>query len=285
MNLPDYILEAIKRIRIISRKKVREIFAGEYKSVFKGKGIEVEEVREYEPGDDVSSIDWKTSARKGSLYVKKFREEREISLYLVVDASASMDFGLYAPKREKAAEAAALLALAALTNNDRVGLLIFGEKEGKFVPPSRARGHFMRIIREILVERCPGRSTDIAGALRWVYRVAKKRGTVILISDFYTSSDFKRELRIVSSKHEVVGLWIREPAEANLYRVSPFFGLDLETGEAAHLWPERERIFAAMKGFEERLRGIFASSRAALVEVPTNKPAYIPIEEYFRRRA
>ena len=285
MNLPDYILEAIKRIRIISRKRVRELFAGEYKSVFKGKGIEVEEVREYQPGDDISAIDWKTSARKGVLYVKKFREEREISLYLVVDASASMDFGLYAPRREKAAEAAALLSLAALMNNDRVGLLIFGEKEGKFVPPGRGRGQFLRIIREILVERCPGKSTDIAGALRWVYRVAKKRGTVVLISDFYSSGDFKKELRIVSAKHEVIGLRIREPAETNLYRASPFFGVDLETGEASHLWPSREKLSSLMEGFERKLRAIFSSSRADLVDVPTNKPAYIPIEEYFRRRA
>ena len=285
MNLPDYILEAIKRIRIISRKRVRELFAGEYKSVFKGKGIEVEEVREYQPGDDISAIDWKTSARKGVLYVKKFREEREISLYLVVDASASMDFGLYGPKREKAAEAAALLALAALTNNDRVGLLIFGEREGKFVPPGRGRGQFLRIIREILVERCPGEKTDIGRALRWVYRVAKKRGTVVLISDFYSSGDFKKELRIVSAKHEVIGLWIREPAEANLYRASPFFGVDLEAGETSHLWPSKEKLRSFMEGFEKKLRGIFSSSRADLVEVPTNKPAYIPIEEYFRRRA
>ncbi len=284
MNLPDYILQAIKRIQIISKKKVREIFAGEYRSIFKGKGIEVEELREYQPGDDLSSIDWKTSARKSKLYVKKFREERELSLFLVVDASPSMDFGLYAPKREKAAEAAALLSLAALMNNDRVGLLIFGEKEGKFVPPRRGRGHFLRIIREILVEKCQGRRTDVGAALKWVYRVARKRSTVVLISDFYSSGDFKKELRIVAAKHEVIGLWIKEPAEANLYRIGPFRGVDLESGETSHLWPSRSLLKDYMEKFEVWLRGRFAGSGADLVEVPTNKPAYLPIEEYFRRR-
>ncbi len=284
MNLPDYILQAIKRIQIISRKKVREIFAGEYRSVFKGKGIEVEELREYEPGDDVSAIDWKTSARRSRLYVKKFREERELSLFLVVDASPSMDFGLYAPRREKAAEAAALLSLAALMNNDRVGLLIFGEKEGKFVPPRRGRGHFLRIIREILVERCRGRKTDVGAALRWVYRVARKRSTVVLVSDFYSSEDFRKELRIVAAKHEVIGLWIREPAEANLYKIGPFRGVDLETGRTAHLWPSREELKKYMGKFENWLRGRFAGSGADLVEVPTNMPAYAPIEKYFRRK-
>lgn len=284
MKLPDYIQEAIKRIQVISRKKVSEIFGGEYRSVFKGKGIEVEEVREYEPGDDMRSIDWKTSARKGTLYVKKFREERELSLYLLVDTSSSLDFGIYMRKREKAAEAAALLSLAALVNNDKVGLLTFGEGEGKFVPPRRGRGHFLRIIREVLVERDEGKRTDIARALTWVYRVAKKRGIVIVISDFYTDKNFLNELKLVARKHDLIGVWIRDRAERKLHLIAPFFGEDLETGKASHLWPRGSLLERYFSRYESGIRDIFKRAGAGLIEVYTDQPAYLPIEDYFRRR-
>ncbi len=285
MNLPDYILEAIKRIEIISRKKVSEIFGGEYRSVFKGRGIEVEEVREYEPGDDTRTIDWKTSARRGSLYVKKFREERELSLYLVIDSSLSLDFGIPMRKREKAAEAAALLSLAALVNNDKVGLLTFGEKKGKFVPPGKGRGHFLRIIREVLVERDYGKETRIGEALSWVYRVAKKRGVVIVISDFYTESSFLKELKLVSRKHDFIGIWVRERAEARLDRISPFYGEDLESGVYSHLWPRPSVLKELFMKYESGIRTIFKRAGAGLIEIFTDQPAYIPIEKYFRRKA
>lgn len=284
MKLPDYIQEAIKRIQIISRKKVSEIFGGEYRSVFKGKGIEVEEVREYEPGDDIRAIDWKTSARKGALYVKKFREERELSLYLLVDTSASLDFGIYMKKREKAAEAAALLSLAALVNNDKVGLLTFGEFEGKFVPPRKGRGHFLRIIREILMDRDDGTKTNIARALMWVYKVAKKRGIVVIISDFYTERSFLKELKLVSGKHDVIGIWIKDKAEPKLSILSPFYGVDLESGKSSFLWPLSRHLKGYFLRYERTIRGIFKRSGAGLIEVYTNQSAYVPIEEYFRRR-
>ena len=207
--IPRDILRKVRRIEIRTRKLVNESLAGGYHSVFKGQGMEFSEVREYQYGDDVRSIDWNVTSRMGRPFVKKYQEERELTVVLVVDVSASGTFGSAEQvKSEVMAEICALLAFSAIRNNDRVGLILFTEHVEKFVPPAKGQRHVLRVIREILFHRPEGRGTDLNGALEYLGRVIRRRAVVFLVSDFLTS-DFERSLRLVnrvSSSSDAPGL-------------------------------------------------------------------------------
>jgi uncharacterized protein (DUF58 family) len=210
---------------------VQTIFAGDYHSVFKGRGMNFEDVREYQPGDEIRAIDWNVTARMGTAFIKKFTEERELTVVLVVDVSASGNFGSVSQsKRELAAEVACVLAFSAIRNNDKVGLLLFSDRVELFIPPKKGRSHTLRIIREILFFEPAGRGTAPALALDYLNNVVTRRAVVFFISDFQTS-DFSRELSVSGRRHDFIALHIQDQREEALPNIGIITLEDAETGE------------------------------------------------------
>src|SRR5678815_1855820 len=229
------ILKKIRRLELKTRGMVEAAFAGQYRSVFKGRGMNFEEVREYQPGDEVRTIDWNVTARfgevRGDAYVKKFTEERELTVMLVVDVSASGNFGsVHLSKRELAAEVASLLAFSAIRNNDKVGLILFSDHVELFIAPKKGRAHTLRVIRDILFFEPKGRGTDPADALNFLNQVVHRRSVVFLISDFQTR-DFSKELSVTSRRHDLIAVPIVDPREEELPNVGRLTLEDAETGE------------------------------------------------------
>jgi uncharacterized protein (DUF58 family) len=228
---PAEILKKIRALEIKTRGFVDTVFAGDYHSVFKGRGMNFEDVREYQPGDEIRAIDWNVTARLGTAFVKKFTEERELTVLLVVDVSASGNFGSAAQsKRELAAEVACVLAFSAIRNNDKVGLLLFSDQVELFIPPKKGRSHTLRIIREILFFEPVGRGTAPALALDYLNNVVTRRAVVFFISDFQTG-DFSRELSVSGRRHDFIALHIQDEREENLPNVGIITLEDAETGE------------------------------------------------------
>jgi uncharacterized protein (DUF58 family) len=229
--IPKEILKKVKRIEISTRGLVNDVLSGEYHSVFKGRGMEFSEVREYQIGDDIRFIDWNVSARMGHPFVKVFEEERELTVILMVDVSSSGDFGTYQQmKGEIATEICALLAFSAIKNNDKVGLIIFTDRIEKFVPPRKGKRHVLRVLRELLYHKPQGKGTDISLALEFLNRVANRRSVVFLISDFI-SQDYQKALQIANKRHDLVAITITDPREIELPNVGFIELEDAETGE------------------------------------------------------
>jgi len=223
------IIKRVRRIEIRTNRLVNESLAGEYHSVFKGRGMEFDEVREYALGDDVRNIDWNVTSRMGHPYVKKYVEERELTVMLVVDASASGDFGtVQRTKREVAAEVCALLAFSAIRNNDRVGLLIFTDREEKYIPPRKGRNHVLRVIREVLTTRPKGKGTNLTLALESLSRGIRRRSVAFVVSDFLDAG-FEKALRIANQKHDLIAIALSDPREREL---PPVGILELEDAES-----------------------------------------------------
>jgi uncharacterized protein (DUF58 family) len=228
---PAEILKKIRALEIKTKGLVQTMFAGDYHSVFKGRGMNFEDVREYQPGDEIRAIDWNVTARLGTAFVKKFTEERELTVVLVVDVSASGNFGSVSQsKRELAAEVACVLAFSAIRNNDKVGLLLFSDRVELFIPPKKGRSHTLRIIREILFFEPAGRGTAPALALDYLNNVVTRRAVVFFISDFQTS-DFSRELSVSGRRHDFIALHIQDQREEALPNVGIITLEDAETGE------------------------------------------------------
>jgi uncharacterized protein (DUF58 family) len=228
---PAEILKKIRALEIKTKGLVQTMFAGDYHSVFKGRGMNFEDVREYQPGDEIRAIDWNVTARLGTAFVKKFTEERELTVILVVDVSASGNFGSVSQsKRELAAEVACVLAFSAIRNNDKVGLLLFSDRVELFIPPKKGRSHTLRIIREILFFEPAGRGTAPALALDYLNNVVTRRAVVFFISDFQTS-DFSRELSVSGRRHDFIALHIQDQREEALPNVGIITLEDAETGE------------------------------------------------------
>ena len=225
------VLKKIRALEIKTKGLVQTMFAGDYHSVFKGRGMNFEDVREYQPGDEIRAIDWNVTARLGTAFVKKFTEERELTVVLVVDVSASGNFGsVMQSKRELAAEIACVLAFSAIRNNDKVGLLLFSDRVELFIPPKKGRSHTLRIIREILFFEPAGRGTAPGLALDYLNNVVTRRAVVFFISDFQTS-DFSRELSVSGRRHDFIALHIQDEREENLPNVGIITLEDAETGE------------------------------------------------------
>jgi uncharacterized protein (DUF58 family) len=230
--IPAEIIRKVRQIEIRTNRIVNETLSGEYQSAFKGRGMEFSEVREYIPGDEIRTIDWNVTARTGRPFVKIYKEERELTVMLIVDASGSGDFGtVNRMKGEIAVELCAVLAFSAIKNSDKVGLIIFTSGIEKFIPPKKGKNHVLRVIRELLYFQPRGRGTDIAGAVAYFNRVIRKKAVVFLVSDFFDRSDFARALRVAGRKHDVVAVTITDPRE----QAMPAAGLleleDAETGE------------------------------------------------------
>jgi len=271
---------------------VAETFSGQYRSVFKGRGMNFEEVRQYQPGDEVRSIDWNVTAKfsevHGDAYVKKFTEERELTVMLVVDVSASGEFGsVYLSKRELAAEVACLFAFSAIRNNDKVGLILFSDHVELFIPPKKGRLHTLRLIREILYFEPKGRGTQPAAALQYMNQVLHRRSVVFLISDFQ-APDFSRELSVSSRRHDLIAVPIIDPREEELPDVGLLTLEDAETGEQIEIDTSNRAtrlgfLKAADEQASERLRD-FRRKRVDTISLKTDQD-YIPaLRAFFRTR-
>src|SRR6266705_3568289 len=229
------ILRKIRALEIKTKVLVESAFAGDYHSIFKGRGMNFEDVREYQPGDEIRAIDWNVTARLGNAFVKKFTEERELTVMLVVDVSASGNFGSVSQsKRELAAEVACLLAFSAIRNNDKVGLILFTDQVELFIPPKKGRSHTLRLIREILFFQPQSRGTEPALALDYLNKVVTRRAVVFFVSDFQTG-DFSRALNITSRRHDFIAIQIEDQREESLPNIGIITLEDAETGEQIEL--------------------------------------------------
>ena len=229
------ILKKIRALEIKTKVLVESAFAGDYRSIFKGRGMNFEDVREYQPGDEIRAIDWNVTARLGNAFVKKFTEERELTVMLVVDVSASGNFGSVSQsKRELAAEVACLLAFSAIRNNDKVGLILFTDQVELFIPPKKGRSHTLRLIREILFFQPQSRGTEPALALDYLNKVVTRRAVVFFVSDFQTG-DFSRALNITSRRHDFIAIQIEDEREESLPNIGIITLEDAETGEQIEL--------------------------------------------------
>jgi uncharacterized protein (DUF58 family) len=287
--LSKEILQTVKRIEIRTNRLVNEALGGEYHSVFKGRGMEFDEVREYQYGDDIRTIDWNVSARLGHFYVKRYVEERELTVVLLVDLSASKDFGTVRRfKNELAAELAALLAFSAIKNNDRVGALIFTDVVEKFIPPKKGRKHVLRVVRELLAYEPQHRRTSIETAVRYLNNVLTKKCVIFLISDFIDQG-YEKALRVANQRHDLVALAINDPRERDLPKAGILQLIDPETHEVfwvdTSLTQVRERYKKLSADFLDRRNKIFKRNRIEFVDLFTDKPYDVPLVKFFRQRA
>ena len=282
------LMKQVGRIRLVTNRLVDEHLSGEYHSVFKGHGIEFDEVREYVPGDDIRSIDWNVTARMGHPFVKRFCEERELTIVFVVDVSGSQSFGSGSrPKAELAAEVTCLLALSAIKNQDKVGLILFSDRIEKSIPPRKGRTAAMRLVREVLAAEETRRGTDIAAALRFLSQTQKRRAVVFLISDFM-AKDYERELRVASRRHDVICCRVGDPRENALPDAGLLEVQDPETGEVILLDTSsrvlREAFAAAAERETETLTRQFRKLRADALFLDTARPFADEVHKLFRQR-
>lgn len=290
--LPPDLIKKIKRVHLRTGRVVNTLMAGQYKSVFRGAGIEFEEVRDYAPGDDVKSIDWKVSARLGRPFVKRYREEREMIVMLLVDVSASGRFGTRAAgKQEIAAETAAILAFNAVRNNDKVGAILFTDQVERYIPPQKGSAHVWRVIKEIFTHAPGHRGTDIASAMGFLGHVCRKRVTAFVISDFIlprAATVVDRTMRSVARRHELIHIVIRDPGEFELPQGGIITVRDLESGSLIALdafhGPTRRRYADQRRAaYAEVLRQFRAADMDA-IEISTTDSAAEALTRYFRLR-
>jgi len=286
--IPKEVLKQVKRIEIRTSRLVNDLFGGEYGSIFKGRGIEFADVREYIPGDDIRTIDWNVTARSQHPFVKKYVEERELTVLFVVDGSGSQYFGTGAKlKATVSAEICALLGLSAIRNNDKVGLLIFTDRVEKFVPIKKGRSHALRVIREILYHRSKGKGTRLIGALEHVQKVLKRKSVIFIVSDFLDSG-YEKALRVLSKKHDVIAIRLEDPRERQLADCGMIEFEDAETGETL-LVNTNSRVF--QKQFSQlshersaAFERLCTSARIDKVDVASNQSYVDPIMKLFRAR-
>lgn len=285
------VFRRVRRIEIVTRRLVNDVFSGEYHSVFKGQGIEFDEVREYQPGDDVRSIDWNVTARMGRPYVKRFVEERELVVVFLLDVSASGFFGSgTATKIDTAAEICALLAFSAIQNHDKVGAIIFSEGVEEYIPPDKGKRHVLHVVRNALFHRPEGRATDLAAALEYLLRVIKQRAVVFVLSDFL-SPDFSGPLSVAARKHDLVAIRIGDKRER-----------DLGSGRAGlvRLWDQergvealvdlgnrkaRERLERLVERRDAELAALFRRHKVDWIDIDSGSDYVRPLSLFFRARA
>ncbi len=286
--IPREVLKQVRRIEIRTRRLVNDVFSGEYHSVFKGRGMEFAEVREYQPGDDVRTIDWNVTARLGHPFVKQFTEERELTVILLVDVSGSGDFGTRGRlKGALAAEIAAVLAFSAVTNNDKVGLILFTDRIEEYVAPRKGKKHVLRVIREILYFKPEGTGTDLKVPLEHLARVQKRKAVVFLISDFQTDN-YVSALKLVARRHDLVAVRITDPHENVLPNVGLMETVDPETGRRNLVDTSSRKVrahFAARRALREAAtRAAFKEARVESIELQTDRPYQIPLVQFFAKR-
>ena len=284
------LIARIRRIEITTRKLVSDSFAGEYQSVFKGRGMEFDEVRQYHPGDDVRTIDWNVTARTGEPYVKSFIEERELTVMLAVDVSGSGDFGTRNRfKRELAVELAAVMSFAATTNNDRVGLLLFTDRVELLVPPRKGRSHVLRMVRDLLVFQPVGSGTDLRLALDTVHQMLKRRSIVFLVSDFLADPESYRQAMLVANRrHDVVAFDLSDPLEQEIADVGLLALEDAESGQLR--WVDtgsgewRREFSERATRLEEHKREVMIAAGVDRISVTTERDYVAEVGAFFKDR-
>ncbi|MCH7977182.1 MAG: DUF58 domain-containing protein [Bacteroidetes bacterium] len=286
--IPRELFRKIRHVEIRTKGLVENVFGGEYHSAFRGRGIEFSEVRPYQIGDDVRSIDWNVSARMGELYIKLFEEEREQTLLLMVDISGSGDFGSSGTtKREVAAEICAVLGFSAIRNNDKVGLLLFSDKIERFVPPKKGRRHVLRIIRDLYVHEAASRGTNVKAALDHAHHMLNRRAIVILVSDFLDTG-YDKALRTLAQKHDVVAIRLLDPREEALPKVGLLSLTDAETGRPVLVDTSsktvRNAFSARAADREAAVQSALKRARVDTVTVRTDADYVEPLVALFKRR-
>ena len=284
------ILSKVRKIEIKTKGLSRNIFAGQYHSAFKGRGMEFSEVREYQYGDDVRDIDWNVTARFHRPYVKVFEEERELTVMLLIDVSGSLNFGTSTQlKRDLVTEIAATLAFSAIQNNDKIGVIFFSDRIEKYIPPKKGRKHILYIIRELLDFQPESRRTDIAMATAYLTRIMKRRCTSFIISDFYDRKDFLLEMEIANRKHDVVAIQVYDQRAKELPNVGLMNVLDAETGHEMIIDTSNKKLRRAHTAYwlnrEEDLRRTFSKSRVDWTSVATNEDFTKALLTLFKQRS
>jgi len=287
--IPKEILKKVRRIEISTRGLVNDVFSGEYHSVFKGRGMEFSEVREYQIGDDIRTIDWNVTARYGHPFVKIFEEERELTVMLMVDASSSGEFGTFEQmKGEIAIEICALLAFSAIKNNDKVGLIIFTDKVEKFIAPRKGKSHVLRVLRELLYFKPEDKKTNIGMALEYLSRVIRRRSVVFLVSDFM-SKDYDQAMRIANKRHDMVAIHMVDPRELELPDIGYIEFEDAETGEEILLNTSDRQVrqLFARETSDSMLQRekLFKSMNVDSIDIRTDQSYIEPLIRFFRIRA
>ena len=286
--IPKQILKKVKQVEIRTRGLVNDLFGGEYHSVFKGRGMAFSEVREYQPGDDIRLIDWNVTARNGSPFIKIFEEERELTVYLLVDISKSGEFGSQNQlKQEFGAEIASVLGFSAIKNNDKVGLILFSNDIEKYVVPKKGKSHVLRVIRELLYNEPKGNKTSIKNVLDYLLKVAKRKSVVFLISDFI-DDDYWSSLKIVNRKHDLIGIRLFDPAEKLLPDIGVIKVRDPESGSSfwidtsnrAEMEKLKTQINSDLDAFNKQAKKIGFD----IISVSTNGDFVDPLISLFRKR-
>ncbi|MHB8580615.1 MAG: DUF58 domain-containing protein [Ignavibacteriaceae bacterium] len=282
------ILKQVRQIEIRTKGLVNQVFSGEYHSVFKGRGMEFSEVREYQFGDDIRNIDWNVTARFGHPFIKVFEEERELTVILMVDLSGSLNFGSAdKTKQEVAAELSAILAFSALKNNDKVGLILFTDKIEKFVPPRKGNKHVLRIIRDVLSFEPEGKSTNLKGALEYMNNAIKKRSIVFMLSDFMDSG-FEKILRIVGKRHDLIGIVLNDKREEEIPKVGVIRFTDAESGHERWVDTSNPVNQFLLKEMREKKsvqqNTLFLTSRVDSIRIQTGQNYIKPLVQFFRLR-
>ncbi len=286
--LPEELIKRIRQIQIYTSRAVDASFAGQYESVFKGRGMQFDEVREYMPGDEIRTIDWNVTARTGRPFIKRFVEEREMTVLFAVDLSASGEFGTVSKlKNELAAEFCAVLAFAAAKNNDKVGLLIFTDRIELFIPPKKGSRHILRLIRELLGFTMPKRRTNIPLALDYIAKVVRKRATVFLVSDFIETG-FQKPLSLLNKRHDVIAVPVRDRVEVAMPAVGLIEVQDAETGQIM-LVDTSSRCFRTRYGEHSsrrinELTNTLRSANVDLIPIATDKPYINDLIQFFHMR-
>ena len=286
--IPQELIKKVRQIQIYTSRAVNASFAGQYESVFKGRGMQFEDVREYMPGDDIRTIDWNVTARTGKPYIKRFVEEREMTVIFAVDLSASGRFGtLDKTKNQLAAEFCAVLAFAAAKNNDKVGLLIFTDQIELFIPPKKGSRHILRLIRELLYFQTPKKQTNIPLALDYLAMVVRKRAVVFVVSDFI-QADFKKSLSLLNKRHDCVGVCVSDPAELTLPKAGIIEFTDAETGEIMTIDTSDSSFRRQYEGSSAerfgQLKKLLRSINVDCIGISTGKPYINDLIQFFHQR-
>lgn len=284
------LLQRVRKIEIKTRGLSNNIFAGEYHSAFKGRGMTFSEVREYQYGDDIRSIDWNVTARQNRPYIKIFEEERELTVMLMIDVSGSRNFGTISKlKKNQITEIAAVIAFSAIQNNDKIGVIFFSDKIEKFIPPKKGRTHILHIIRELIDFTPEDKQTDIENALQYMTNSIKKRCTCFILSDFIDDHDFNHALAIANRKHDVVALRVYDPRENELPPVGLMYLTDAETGEQMWVDTSDKRLRAEYQKYafekEKELKSAFKRSGVDVADIRSDEDYVRALITLFKKRA
>lgn len=283
------LMQRVRRIEIKTRALSNNIFAGEYHSAFKGRGMSFAEVREYQPGDDVRDIDWNVSARFDRTYVKVYEEERELTVMLLIDISASLEFGSSElSQREQLTEIAATLAFSAMRNNDKIGALFFSDNVELYIPPAKGKGHILRIIRELLTISPKGRGTNIGAGLEYLLRVMRKKSVAFLMSDFLDQEDYTTLLKRANKKHDLVAVQVYDERMTHLPNVGWMKLEDAETGHQQYVNTSSKHVRLSFQNwwgkYEEQLRSHFSQARVDYTSIATGTDFVKGLKQLFAKR-